>query len=131
MKKAIYFLIFIQFYFVFSQVPNQLSYQGVLRGESGELLSNTDVGVKISILKDNETSTAIYSETHNVQTNINGLMSLFIGAGNTLAGNFSLIDWSTGKHFVKVETDTNGGTSYNFNSHNSIIKCSICIVCKK
>lgn len=73
---------------------------------------NTSVGVRISVLQGSATGTVAYMETQNVTTNLNGLMSLEIGAGTVVSGNFSAIDWGNGPYFIKTESDPNGGTNY-------------------
>ncbi len=62
-----------------SQVPNLMSYQAVIWDASGNLVSEKMVSIKISILQGSVTGANVYSETHKVQTNINGLVSLMIG----------------------------------------------------
>ena len=96
---------------VFSQSPQKMSYQAVIRDASNTLVSNQSVGMQISILQTTTTETAVYTETHTVTANINGLISLEIGTGST-SDNFSTIDWSAGPYFIKTETDPTGGNSY-------------------
>jgi hypothetical protein len=67
--------------------------------------------MQISILQSTITGTVVYTETHSVDTNLNGLVSLEIGTGIT-SGTFSEIDWSAGSYFIKTETDPTGGSSY-------------------
>lgn len=96
----------------FAQSPNKLSYQSIVRDTDDNLLSNTAVGMQISILQNSASGTAVYSETHNPTTNINGLLTLEIGTGTPVIGNFSTIDWSSDIYFIKTETDPAGGTNY-------------------
>ena len=51
MRNVIYLFMFFQFCLIYSQVPDRLSYQGVVRDNSGNLVSNSNIGVKISLLK--------------------------------------------------------------------------------
>ena len=53
-----------------------------------------------------------YAERHFPTTNANGLVSLEIGTGTVINGNFATIDWANGPYFVKTETDLNGGSNY-------------------
>lgn len=96
----------------FAQAPQKMTYQSVVRNASNTLISNTSVGVQISILVGSPTGSAVYIERHTTSTNANGLVSLEIGNGTVIAGNFSTIDWSTGNYYIKTETDPNGGTTY-------------------
>jgi hypothetical protein len=68
--------------------------------------------MRISILQTSPSGTAVYVETQTPTTNTNGLVSIEIGGGTILSGNFSTIDWANGPYFIKTETDPTGGTSY-------------------
>ena len=95
----------------FAQAPQKFSYQAVVRNESNTLVRGT-VGVRVSILQGGVNGTVVYQETHTTTTNINGLMTLQIGGGTMLSGDFATIDWADGPYFLKTETDPNGGTNY-------------------
>lgn len=97
---------------VFAQSPDKMSYQAVIRDGSNNLVASTTVGMQISILQGSVNGTAVYVETQTPITNINGLVSIEIGAGTVISGDFSAIDWANGLHFIKTETDPTGGTSY-------------------
>jgi hypothetical protein len=97
---------------VMAQVPQKMSYQAVIRNASNNLVTNSPVGLRFSILQDSSTGPAVYVETHRPTTNINGLASVEIGSGTVVSGTFATINWSTGKYFLKTDTDPNGGTSY-------------------
>ena len=96
----------------FAQAPQKLSYQSVIRNASNNLVTSTPIGVRVSILQTAPTGTAIYVETHNTNTNSNGLMTIEIGGGSPVSGTFSNIDWAVGPYYVKTEIDPAGGTSY-------------------
>ena len=95
-----------------SQAPNLMSYQAVIWDGSGNLVAEKTVSIKISILQASVTGTSVYSETHRVQTNVNGLVSLMIGGGTNATGKISDINWGGGSYFLKTETDPTGGNSY-------------------
>jgi hypothetical protein len=97
---------------VYAQSPEKMSYQAVIRNSSNALVTNTNVGMQISILQGSASGTAVYTETQTPTTNGNGLVSLEIGTGTVLSGNFSTINWANGLYFIKIETDPTGGTSY-------------------
>ncbi len=97
---------------IFAQAPQKMSYQAVIRNSSNMLVVNTNVGMRISILRDSANGTAVYVETQTKATNTNGLVSIEIGGGTIISGLFSSINWATGKYFVKTETDPAGGTNY-------------------
>ncbi len=96
----------------FGQSPNGISYQAVIRNSSNDLVSNQAVGMKISILQGSASGISVYAETQTPTTNANGLVSIEIGGGTVVSGNFASIDWANGSYFIKTETDPAGGTSY-------------------
>ena len=96
---------------ILAQSPQRISYQAVVRNASGKLVQSSNVGIRITILQGSISGTAVYSETHNVLTNVNGLVSLEIGGGTT-TGNLSDINWANGPYFLKTETDPTGSTNY-------------------
>jgi Protein of unknown function (DUF1566) len=93
----------------FAQAPEKMSYQAVVRDADNLLVVNQMIAMQISIL---QSSTAVYVETHSPTTNANGLVSLEIGNGTVVSGNFASIDWANGTYFIKTETDLAGGTNY-------------------
>ncbi len=114
MKKLILFLFILALTVTasFAQAPQKFSYQAVVRDASNNLIANQPVGVQISILQGSAAGEAVYVETQNATTNANGLMTLEIGGGTMLSGDFATIDWGDGPYFLKTETDPNGGTNY-------------------
>ncbi|WP_136667745.1 hypothetical protein [Flavobacterium sp. H122] len=113
-KNTVYYLwlFFLSGFIAYSQVPQKISYQSVVRNASNQLLQNNLVGVKISILQGNISGTSVYSETHLLSTNNNGLLSLEIGGGAVVSGVFNSINWANGPYFIKSEIDPAGGTNY-------------------
>lgn len=98
--------------YTFAQAPQKMSYQAVVRNGSNALVSNSPVGVKISVLQGSASGTAAYVETQNVTTNANGLATFQIGNGTVVSGTMAGIDWANGPYFIKTETDPTGGTNY-------------------
>lgn len=96
---------------VMAQVPQGFNFQAVARSADGEVLKDTPLGVKISILKGTEEGTSVYSETQTPTTNAAGMLQLVIGEG-TSEDDFSAIDWPSDNYFVKLEIDPAGGTDY-------------------
>jgi hypothetical protein len=96
-----------------AQAPSKMSYQAVIRSNNA-LVVSTQIGMRVSIIRDSATGLSVYQETYNPQptTNANGLVSVEIGGGNPSFGLFENIDWSASTYFVKIETDVTGGTNY-------------------
>lgn len=97
---------------LFSVVPLSFKYQAVLRDNSGSVIGNRNVGIRLSILKNSVSGTAVYTETHTTTTSNLGLINIEIGKGTPAFGNMQNIDWGNDNYFIKIEADDNGGTSY-------------------
>ena len=100
---------------IIAQAPAKLPFQAVVRDANGDLLKNQSVGVQISILKGSVSGSMVFIETHsalNLNTNINGLLTLNIGEGNIVAGSLDKSDWGNGDYFLKTEIDPKGGNNY-------------------
>ena len=113
MKKIFGSILLIAFCnFSFAQAPEGINYQSVLRNLDGTILSNSSVGMQLSILQGSSTGTTVYSESHAVSTNDYGLINVVLGNGAVESGDFSTIDWANGPYFLEVAVDENGGTNY-------------------
>ncbi len=112
MKKFLSFIVlFFMGMLLFAQAPQKFTYQAVVRNESNTLVRG-NVGVRITILQGAADGITVYQETHTAVTNANGLMTLEIGGGTVVNGDFATIDWANGPFFLKTETDPDGGTNY-------------------
>lgn len=118
------------FSFVFGQSPEKMSFQAVIRNSNNNLVVNSSVGMKISILQGSSTGTEVYSETHSATTNANGLVSVEIGGGSNPVGSISTINWSSGPYFIKTETDPAGGTSYSITSTTQFLSVPFALYAK-
>ncbi len=74
------------------------------------VISTQSVNIRFSLLRNGTTSD--YQETHNVITDANGIVTVSIGEGNVISGNFASIDWSINTYFLKVEIDISNGAGY-------------------
>jgi hypothetical protein len=98
---------------VFAQAPEKMSYQAVVRDANGVLISNSLIGVQVSITKSAFFPIIVYSETHSATTNVNGLLTLAIGTGTPTYGSFSTINWGEGTYNISTTIDLTGGTNFN------------------
>ncbi len=76
----------------YAQVPSSFNYQSVVRDGFNVLIANQPIGVQASIVQDSVGGASLYSETHSVSTNANGLFSIQIGEGAAVSGSFNSID---------------------------------------
>lgn len=94
-----------------AQVPNLMNYQAVLRDDKGAVVSNQDITVKVSILEKTANGTEVFSESHAVKSNTNGVVNFSIGSGGAQTGSLNRIDWLGYDHYVKLEADVTGGNN--------------------
>ena len=121
MKYLLYILLFSISVQLKAQAPQKMSYQAIIRDANNSLLSLKNVSMRISILRGEFESSAVYIEAQNGKTNLNGLVSLQIGNGTNLFGNFSKIDWSKGPYYIYTETDPDGGFDYRLNGKSELL----------
>jgi len=96
----------------FAQVPQAFKYQTVVRDNTGEILSNHLVSFQIGIMRDSLLLAPSYYEIHTKQTNELGLVSLEIGNGTVMYGQFDTINWGSKDYHLEIGLDINGGASY-------------------
>ena len=95
-----------------AQAPRAFKYQAVARDRAGQVLSNQNVSLQISILQSGNSGPEIYREHQSVTTSEFGLINLQVGSGRTILGNMSEIDWGSGSHYLRIEMDPSGGTDF-------------------
>jgi hypothetical protein len=93
---------------------DRISYQAVVRNAAGELVRNQAVGVRTALVRDSVGGATVYSETHALTTNANGLISFEFGGGLVATGTMLGLDWSDGPYFLRTEVDLTGSTNYQF-----------------
>ena len=94
-----------------NSVPNKFNYQLVVRDTTGQLVTNRPVSMRLSLQRGPQMSN-LYTETHQITTNSNGLLTTTIGSGMPTHSSMDSLDWSLGEVFVKTEIDMNGGSNY-------------------
>lgn len=120
---------------VIAQAPQKISYQAVIRNSNNDLIKNKQVGMRIKIQKfvfaiPTPYYVTFYGETQTPTTNANGLVSVEIGAGTVIEGDFSAIDWSDGPYLIRTEIDPDGGTNYTINGTSSILSVPYALYAK-
>lgn len=107
---------------VFAQAPQRMSYQAVVRNSENALITNSPVGMKVSILQNIDADSAVYVETHSALTNENGLLNIEIGGGSIVSGTYhNGIFWAGGPYFIKTEIDPSGGTNYTLTTTSELL----------
>jgi len=108
MRKSLFFAVFTIILSMAGLAQNgKISYQAVVRNSANQLVYDQDLDVTVGIAN-SETGTAVYTETHAVHSNANGLISLLIGDGTPVAGsNWEAIQWN---HAWLTAVVSQGGT---------------------
>ena len=121
-KRSTFFSLLIMIALVCSaQVPQKFNYQAVVRNAQHALITNQDVGFKMSILEGSLQGDPVYVETHAVTTSAIGLADLVIGEGTVTSGVFEEILWGSTAMFLKVEVDPTGGSAYEYMGTSQLI----------
>ena len=106
----------------FSQAPQRMTYQAVVRNSADALVQSSPIGMKVSILQGSVTGSAVYVETHATQTNQNGLLNIEIGGGTVVTGIYENgIFWAGGPYFLKTEIDPLGGANYTITATSELL----------
>ena len=95
-----------------AQSPEKFSYQAIIRNTTNNIVVSQAIGMRISILQGSAAGAAVFTETHAAVTDINGLVTVEVGAGTPVLGTLAAITWSAGPYFLKTEIDPLGGTTY-------------------
>ncbi len=114
-----------------AQVPQGISYQAIALNTSGAPVVTAPVGIRLTILDNSATGTAIYTESHTKTTNAQGLFNLTIGQGNPTLGTFSAINWATNQKFLKVEMDATGGSNFALVGTTQLLSVPYALTAKK
>lgn len=111
-KLSLLLLTLLVFGTLFSQVPQNFKYQAVARNSDGTAITNTAIGLKLTIRSGSANGTDVYSESFTPVSNAIGIFTVNIAEGNPLSGNFSEIDWGADTYFLNVAIDPDGGSNY-------------------
>ncbi|MBR5956932.1 MAG: hypothetical protein IKZ99_01060, partial [Salinivirgaceae bacterium] len=83
------------------------NYQAVIRDANGNLLAEQDIALRITLTTESGNQT-YYQEMQTVRSNAYGAVSVVVGEGRILSGNFSNVPWNSGNVYMKTEFDPTG-----------------------
>ncbi len=115
----------------YAQSPEKINFQGVARDNSGNILDNDLIGLRISIRSVSGSGTIVYRETHSVSTNAFGLFNIQIGGGSIVSGTLAGIDWAANNYYVETEMDPAGGSSYTSLGSQQLVSVPYALYAKK
>jgi ribosomal protein L7/L12 len=107
MKQKYFYLILFIFILPFLNAQQGINYKAIINDDSGNALANTAITIQFTILEDS--TTLVYSETHNPITDGNGIIIVNIGDGAAISGDFNTIAWGNNPHFLKTDIDIGAG----------------------
>ena len=116
---------------IYSQSPESMNYQAVIRDGSGNVLASQAVSLRIKILQGSASGTAVYVETFAPTTNAYGSIAIQIGTGTVVSGTFNTIDWGTNSHFIETAVDISGGTNYTVISTTQLMSVPYALYARK
>jgi hypothetical protein len=116
MKTLLTILLSILSVTLMAQVPQGVGYQGVATDSEGIELVNQAISIRASVLSGSANGTIEWEETHSTTTDTFGLFTLTIGQGTSTTNgaqtSFADIPWGESTHFLKIEMDVTGGSTY-------------------
>ena len=130
-KRTLLFAYLLLGSLLYAQAPQMISYQAVIRNSNNNLVVNSTIGMKISILQGSNSGPAVYEEIQTPVSNDNGLVSIEIGNGTVLSGDFSAIDWSDGPYFIQTEVDPSGSTNYTITACSELLSVPYALYAEK
>ena len=114
MKNYTIFIFLCWSSYSFAQSDQGFNYQAVVQNEQGEIIKDDFVSMRFWIVKGSANGDILYRETHNaIYTGSEGILNLQIGTGSSDVGDFSSIDWSADRHFIRIDLDENNGNDFN------------------
>lgn len=106
-----------------AQAPYKFAYQALVRSESNQIVRNTQVDVRIAILKNAENGAQVYKEKQSPKTNENGLYTIVVGGSGatSVTGTIKDIEWGNGVYFIKAEVDVDKDGTYDLTTIQQLV----------
>ncbi|NBC82731.1 MAG: hypothetical protein GVY19_05045 [Bacteroidetes bacterium] len=111
MKTFRFYVLLIFFLSLITAISAQekgINYQAVIRDDEGSILDNAEITAVLSITTDSLGHADVYKESHITTTSPYGSISIRLGKGNVLEGDFSTLDWSQ-ELYIKLSIDDGSG----------------------
>ena len=92
---------------IMAQVPQAINFQAIARDASGNVMANTHIQIRLTVIDSATGGNNVYQEVRALQTDAYGSFSFQIGVnpeGFTI-GVFENIDWATGQKYLKIDYD--------------------------
>jgi len=109
-------LIFVFSNILIAQNKKGIHFQGIARSETGMIVANKQIALRISILNDTLPNHIAYQEIKSVTTNVLGLFYTDIGldeVGKIITiGSFDQIKWEEDGKYIQVEVDPNNSLHF-------------------
>ena len=103
------------------KMPTGIKYQAVARDAQGQIISEKDISLEITLNNDAAEGKTAYSEVHYVKTNVLGLFDLVIGEGESKAGSLEEVPWSTSEIWMNISIDMEAGEDFQLISSSRLL----------
>ncbi|HKK62146.1 MAG TPA: hypothetical protein VJ951_06285, partial [Bacteroidales bacterium] len=111
MKKQLLSLILIIFcVFISHAQPNTFNYQAVVRDTDGNLITNQQTLLRLSIT--NSEQNIYYEEEHQSTTSEFGQIQIEVGGGTLISGSFVDIPWGAAQLLLNVDMSMDEGNTF-------------------
>ena len=94
-----------------AQLPDGISFQALAIDASGELVTEEEVYLQVSLLPESPQANPNYLEQHITTTTSLGHIEFIVGRGAALTGQFGSLDW-TRAHFIKIDLSLDQGDTF-------------------
>lgn len=100
-----------------AQIPESISYQAIISDNQNQIIANSEVGIRLSILAGSPTGEELYYEERVVSTNESGLVTLHFGGDHLSA----YVNWAEPQLYIRIDVDPEGGANYQITSVNQLL----------
>src|SRR6056297_3599341 len=109
-RHLIFLLLFCIGAFELLAQPTTFNYQAVVRDINGNLITDQQILLRLSIIDTDET--IYYEEEHQTSTNEFGQIELEVGDGTLISGDFESIPWESAQLLLNVDMSMDEGNTF-------------------